>query len=330
MSYNNPMKVWRGFTLTVWVILLTLLATYAMQYRALQTTALDKEVAKVHLQRSGAYETFRDTVLLDKLRSIVQEQFPKNTLVDDAMLRAVLAETLPKAEMERRFEPAVDAFYGWIDSKEPEISFSIDLSDRVGVFYRVLEVQLAKKLTSLPSCGDYRYPPEDAVLVDKCIPVYISVAEVTSTVMGSLETSELPFGNTITHETFASSQSQTIVPKQTPTYLNYLWVLNYIALALFILISLLLVISRKSLGLIAIGISLIAAGSMVWITQPILSRLVPSQTEGMFRLISDTAGTLLGAFSATGTRYALISIGVGAVLVAAATTWRWWKRNRRA
>lgn len=328
MGYNGLMRVWRGFTLTVWVILLVLLAAFAMQYRALQATVLDGNTAKTQLAQTGSYETFRDTVLLEKLRAIVQARYPQNTLIDDAMLRSILAETLPQEEMRRRFEPAVDSVYRWIDSKEPEISFSVDLSDKASVFYRVLEVQLGKKLASLPSCGDYRYPPDEAVLVDKCIPVYIAVTEATGAAMDTLRSNELPIGNVITPETFAAPSGQAKSLRQLPTYLNYLWVLNYVALALFVLISLFLLVTRRSLGVAAIGISLIGASVTVWVTQPAIRRLIPQETEGVFRLISEIAETLFAAFTATGSRYALVSLLVGICVTASAIGWRWWRKKR--
>jgi hypothetical protein len=324
------MKVWRGFTLTVWAITLTLLAAFLMQYHALQTTILDSGAAKTRLAQSGAYKKLRDTVLTERLRSVVQERYPENTLVDDAMLRSILAETLPDDEMQRRFEPAVEAFYRWTDSKEPEIDFTIDLSDKVGVFYRVLEVQLGKKLATLPSCGDYRYPPEEAILVDKCIPVYISVTEATAAAMDALKTSELPIGNTITPETFGFARSQSSAFKQLPTYLNYLWVLNYVAITLFVLVTFLLAVTRRSLGVLAVGVSLIAASVTVWFTQPIIRNLIPEQTDGIFAAVSEATRTLLAAFTTTGTRYALYSLLAGIVLAVSASGWRWWQRRRHA
>ena len=328
MSYNGYMKVWRGFTLTIWVILLMLLAAFVMQYRALQTTVLDSGTVKSQLVRTGTYERLRETVFLEKLRSAVQERYPQNTLIDDGVLRHVLAETLPRSEMERRFEPAVDALYRWIDSKGPEISFSIDLSDKVGLFYRVLEVQIGKKLATLPSCGDYRYPPEEAVLVDKCIPVYIAVTEATDAAMATLQAEELPIGNTITPETFTSGSSQPNALKQLPTYLNYLWVLNYVALALLTIITLLVIASHRSLGVLAVGISLVGAAIVTWVTQPIIRSFVPQQTEGIFALVYEFAATLLSAFTVASTRYALISLVTGLVFIAGAVGWRWLKRRR--
>lgn len=327
MRYNVPMKVWRGFTLAVWVTILTLLAAFVMQYQALQTTVLDRSTAKAQLSQSGAYEKLRDTVLVDKLRAVVQERYPQNTVVDDSLLRQVLRETLPRDEMQRRFEPAVDAFYRWLDSKEPEIDFSIDLSDKVGLFYRVLEVQLEKKLATLPSCGDYRYPPDEAVLVDKCIPVYIAVTEAAAVAMDTLKTSELPIGNTVTPETFAPPKAQATAFRQLPTYLNYLWVLNYVAIAVFTLVTLLLLATRKSLGLLALGGSLVAASIVVWLTQPIIRSLAPLQTEGALSLLTEATDALLAAFTASGTRYAFVSLIVGATLIVAATAWRWWRRR---
>ncbi len=329
MGYNDCMKVWRGFTLTVWVILLMLLTTFVLQYRALQTTVLDSNIAKTQLAKAGAYEKLRDTVLVEKLRTVVQERYPENTIVDDSLLRKILAETLPTEVMEQRFTPAVDALYRWIDSKEPEISFSIDLSDKVELFYRVLEVQLGKKLTMLPSCGDYRYPPEEAVLVDKCIPVYIAVTEATSVAMATLETDELPIGNTITPETFALTGGNPSGLKQLPTYLNYLWVLNYVAIALFVLVSLFLVISRRSLGVLAVGVSLVGGALLIWLTQPIIRSLVPASSDGIYALISELTNALFSAFVTTSTRYALMSLFVGTLFVIGAAAWRWSRRGKR-
>lgn len=328
MRYNAYMKVWRGFTLTVWVILLMLLASFALQYRAIQTTVLDSGTAKAQLVKTGAYEQLRDTLLLEKLRTLVQERYPENTIVDSPMLRTILAETLPRDEMERRFEPAVDAFYRWIDSKEPEINFSIDLSDKTSLFYRALEVQLGKKLATLPSCGDYRYPPEEAVLVDKCIPVYVSVLEATSAAMSILRSDELPIGNTVTPETFALPTGQSSVLKQLPTYLNYLWVLNYVAIALFALIALLVIVSRRSLGILAVGVSIIGSALLLWLTQSIIRNLVPHQAEGVFAFLSELTKALLTAFTATSTQYALVCLLIGTLLAAGAVGWRWWRKGR--
>ena len=330
MGYNDYMKVWRGFTLTVWVIVLILLTTFVLQYHALQTTVLDRDVAKSQLAKSGAYEKFRDTVLLEKLHTVVQERYPENTIVDDTMLRTILQEILPATEMEKRFAPAADAIYRWIDSKEPEINFSIDLSDKVELFYRALEVQLGKKLAMLPSCGDYRYPPTDAILVDKCIPVYISVTEATGAALDTLKSTELPIGNTLTPETFALPQTQTGPLRQLPTYLNYLWALNYVALALIAIIALFLVVSRRLLGVIAIGVSLIGTAVAIWLTQPILHNLIPTHTEGIFALVSEITRALFTAFETTSSQYALFSLIAGVVLAASALGWRWWRGRKHA
>ena len=165
------------------------------------------------------------------------------------------------------------------------------------------------------------------MLVDKCIPVYIAVTEATAVAMDTLKTSELPIGNAITPETFAPPKAQATAFRQLPTYLNYLWVLNYVAIAVFTMVALLLLMTRKSLGLLALGGSLVAASIVVWLTQPVIRSLVPLQTEGVLSLLTEATDALLAAFTASGTRYALISLIVGTTVIAAATAWRWWKRR---
>lgn len=322
------MKVWRGFTLTVWVILLTLLAAFFMQYRALQTTVLDAKNVKAQLVQSGTYEKLRDTLLLDKLTTGVAERYPNETLIARPLLQKALTDALPASEVQKRFEPAVDALYRWLDSKEPEISFSVDLSDRVEVFYRSLEVQLSDKIASLPSCGDYRYPPENAILVDKCLPLYATAPEATTAAMSAVRSTELPNGNTLSAESFAVPATQKGSLAQIPTYLNYLWVLNWVAIALFVLISLLLLVSRRALGFIAVGVSLIAASLSVWLTLPIVRGLKITEPDGVMSLVSGLTSTFINAFTAASARYGLVSFLIGLTLILGAWGWRFWQRKR--
>lgn len=329
MSYNAYMKVWRGFTLTVWVIVLTLMAGFFMQYRALQTSVLDAQTVKTELAKSGIYEELRDTILLDKLTTNAAERYPgSSTIVDAPLLRSVLSEALPADEVKKRVEPAVDALYRWLDSKEPEISFSIDLSDRTEVFYRALEVQLGKKVAALPSCGDYRYPPEDAVLVDGCLPVYVTAEEATAAAMATVKSSELPIGNTLTPETFTVPKEQIGGLKQIPTYLNYLWVLNFVAVAIFALISILLLVTRKAVGLVAIGVSLVMASLSVWLTIPLVKSFKTPTADGVMSLVSSLTGSFINAFVTASSRYALIGFLIGLTLIGLAGGWRWWRKRR--
>lgn len=328
MSYNTLMKVWRGFTLTIWVVVLTLLATFAMQYRSLQATALDASHVKTQLVKNGAYENLRDTLLLERLRAFINNRYPGNTLIDTPLLRTVLTEVLPRSELQKRIDPIVDSTYRWLDSKEPEVSFSVDLSDKKEVFYRSLEVQLGKKIATLPSCGDYRYPPEDAILVDKCLPVYINARDATDAIMTTARATEFPLGDTVASDTFELPKEQVGTVKQIPTYLNYLWVLNLVAIIVFAIIALLLLVTRRVLGIMAIGISLVLAGLAVWTTTPLLGVTNAAIANSDIPLLASVVDAFIPSFIATSLGYAQVSLVIGAVLLVSAGGWKWWRKGR--
>lgn len=320
------MNVWRGFTLTVWIVIMTILAAFVMHYHAFQSTALQSQKVKAELKRTGTYETIRDTSLRDSVLSALTAKYPDNTLIDQELVTSVLAETLPSPVLAKHLDPVVDATYRWLDSKEPEILFSVDLSDREQVLYRSLEVKLGKKIAALPSCGDYRYPPEDAVLNDRCIPVYTSDEEVTELISNTIRQEGTPLGDPITSEAFTVPQDQKAFLKQIPTYLNYLWVANVLALIVLGLIALFILASRRLIGLGAIGISLIAAGSVVLISAPIIAGISAPSSDGVAGLLQKVIDSYSPAYSSLSTSYGLISIGSGVVIVLIPALWM---RRRR-
>jgi hypothetical protein len=317
------MNVWRGITLTLWTVVLTILAAFVMQYHAFQSTALDAQQVKTELKNGGAYERLRDTYLRDTARTLLEAKYPDNKLIDDALITSVLQETLPNQELGVRLDPVVDATYRWLDSKEPEILFAIDLSDREEMFYRSLEVQLGKKIAELPSCGDYRYPPEEAVLIDRCIPVYTSDDEVTTAIVEGVKIEGSPLSDPITPETITLPQTYRATLKQIPTYLNYLWVLNVIALILLGLIAVFLIASRRLLGLVALGISLILAGATVLLTTPMIAAIKAPATDGVSGLLQSLIDAFIPSYVASSTQYGLIALGAGALIVTLTALWKW-------
>lgn len=324
------MNVWRGFTLTVWIVVMTLLAAFVMHYHAFQSTALDGKQVKSELKKSGVYENIRDTFLRDNVLSSLTSKYPDNKLLDQELVTSVLAETLPSSVLAEQLDPVVDATYRWLDSKEPEILFSVDVSNREQVLYRSLEVQLGKKVAALPSCGDYRYPPENAVLNDRCIPVYTSDEEVTELISNAVRQEGTPLGDPITSEAFTVPQEQKAFLKQIPTYLNYLWVINVVALIILGLLSLFVIASRRLTGVIAIGVSLIVAGTIVLVSAPIIGRISAPSPDGVSGLLQKVIDSYAPAFVSLSTSYGFLAIASGAGIVTLSALWIWRRRNHHA
>lgn len=322
------MKVWRGLTLALWVALLATCAAFILLYHALGTTVLDVRNTKGLLVESKTYETIRDTVLVDLVMAEVTEQYPENKLIDKAMVSDTLKATLPAEILAARFDPAITNVYRWLDSKEEDITFSIAIVDKKDSFYRALEERLAAKLTSLDSCGDYRYPPEEAVLEDLCLPVYLSAKEATQAAMGSIRAGDFPLGDTITQDTLLGAKADRGSFTELPTYLNILWTLNLLAIAVFAVTALFLAISRKSLGFIALGISLIIGGIATWLIAPAITTFATTatRTSPLEQVITEA---LVTPFAGASTNAALLTILSGMAVTALAFIWRW-QRGRHA
>lgn len=320
------MLVWRGFTLTLWVALLATCGAFILLYHALSTTVLDVRSTKSLLANSKAYDTVRDTVLVNQVMAGITEQYPANKLVDTAMVGDVMKVVLPSEVLAQRFDPAVTNIYRWLDSKEEDIAFSVTVVDKKDSFYRVLEERVAAKLTAIDSCGDYRYPPEEAVLQDLCLPVYVSAKEATQATMGSIRAGDFPLSETLTQESLFGTKADRGKFNELPTYLNILWTLNLVALAVFVVAALFVVISRKSLGFIALGVSLVIAGIATWLIGPVVVALTTaaSQSSPVARAVTDV---LITPFTVTTTNSALLTILGGIAITALAFVWRWQRRR---
>lgn len=324
------MKVWRGFTLTLWVILMTLSAMFAIYYYSFSSTVLDQNKTKTLLRESKVYDTLRDEVITTAIANSVSQKVPDNRLIDAALIREVTTETLPASEVEKLAEPALDNFYRWLDSKEPDLNFPLNLESKQELFYRNLETKLGAKINSLPECTDAPYPPEEALLTYMCLPYYVTAKEATQAVMGSVRTSGVAPDETTTSETFALPTANRGSLKQAPTILNMLWTLNWAAIAGFALVALFVLVSRRAVGLIAIGVSLLLASIIVLLTTPVLSSLVFSAPNGIARIASEIVAVLIPKVQSA-SRQSALWVGVGGLsMVGLGVLWIRLRRSRHA
>lgn len=324
------MKVWRGFTLTLWVILMTLTAMFTVSYYSFSSTVLDQNKTKSWLRESTAYDTLRNEVIAPAITDTVNQKVPNNRLIDAALIRQVTADTLPKDEVEKLTEPALDNFYRWLDSKEPELNFPLELAGKQELFYRNLETRLGEKINSLPECQDDPYPPEEALVTYMCLPSYVTAKEATQAVMGSVRTSGVAPDDTTTSDTFALPTADRGTLKQAPTILNMLWSLNWAAIAGFVLLALFVIISRRAVGLIAVGTSMLIAGVVVLVTTPALSSLSFSAPNGIARVASEIVGVLIPKLQAASGQYAMWVGITGLALIGLGILWIKLRRRNHA
>lgn len=324
------MKVWRGFTLVLWAILLVMCATFVIAYHSLQTTILDQQKTATWLQGSPVYATLRDEVIAPEVLANINSQLPNNQLLDLNLVRTALHDTIPDSELEARLRPALTNVYHWLDSKEPEVTFSLSFDDKETAFYKALERAVNKKTTSLDSCVVDPYPPEDALLKYRCLPSYLTAKEATQAVMGSIRANGIASSTSIQADQFELPQGTDVGQvKQLPTYLNMLWAINWLALAGLVIIPIFLLFSRRAVGSIAVGVALITAGLLVLIITPRITDYTLTAPTGLGRVAAETIALLVPQITQSASLFATISVAAGVVCVVLGGIWRKKSRGKK-
>lgn len=320
------MKVWRKITLVIWVIVLSLCTAVILVNYALQTSVLNPQKSKTWLAESNTYETLRDTVLTQRVVDAVNQQYPDNKLIDQQLVALVLRETLPKEQLATRADAFVNDAYRWLDSKAPDVRLNVSFEDKRDQLYRSLEVQLRNRIIALPACDGYRYPPEEALLEDLCLPDYVTAGEATQAIMGGIRSSQLPLSTDLTEETTDDTTNYSGI-KRIPTYLNYVWVLNLVAIAVYVFVALLVLASRRIVGLIALGIGLVAGGVLTMTLQTKVAHIALPAGGEFQATIQAAFAALMPHMSASANLLGLISIITGLFITAGASFWYWRQRS---
>lgn len=318
------MKVWRGVTLGFWILVLTFFLSVTAVYYSLQHTVLNAGVAKQRLAENGTYEMLRDTVLVDKSVSLFQDKYPGNTLLDNRVFKTTLREVFPTKKLDRELDPVVDSVYAWLDSKQPAITFSIPVEVHQEQFYRSLEVAVTNKISTLPSCERFYYSASEAVLNAGCLPDGVKTEDIRQAVSLTIRTGDFPLGASITNDTFAIPALDNTVVKELPTYLNYLWVLNYVAIAMVVIIAIFLTVKRKLLGITALGIALLLTAIIVVFIKLSLATILPVRSA----LGSAIENAVVPPLQTMLSQLALGGALAGFIFITVTSLWFWWRRGK--
>ena len=318
------MNVWRGFSLVLWIVGLTVSLCFALLYQSFAQSTLDSGAVKQSLAKSSFYATLRDTVMVDQLSGAIAENYPANRLIDRELIRTAVADALPAQEVRTRVEPGLNGLYAWLDSKEPSFAYTVSFEDKRDALYQSLEVVLSKKVAALPSCGDNRYPPETAVLNDLCLPPYVTAREATQAIMGAVRAERLPLETTITERTLVGTASP---GTSLPSYLNLAWTLSWLAIVLFAILAVLVIVRRKSLGFIALGTSVVLAALLAAVIGTVIERITrPTGVPSPTAILIDA---LAIPFTAASMLNSLVTFAIGITIILITVIWRHRKAGRR-
>lgn len=324
------MKVWRGITLGFWVMLMTACVSLIAFYYILTQTVLNPTTVKKWLADSGSYSTLVETVVPMLATSDNGSAIPDSLVTTDMIKRAAKASISPN-DMKAKVEPIIDATYAWLDSKSPEISFSVSTDAETRRFAEALRREVLVKAKSLPECSG----SIDAAALEQasCLPWYVSAESATDSVMARIEQQELFRDKKLTSDILASKASAS-ASDRLPELISLLWVIQLIAMPIAAVVALFVLVKRRATGLIAISTSLLLPG----IALLVIGLLFASTGGGLvsdfvekseFAAIAEPLGKVAAkSLAAVAVQVGGLLLGSALVLGAIGVLWR--VRSRKA
>lgn len=302
------MKVWRGISLGLWSVTLTVLLLICTVYFLVSNTLLDEVAVTKQLDSSRVYGVLRTEVVIPAITDQITRKSDPNSLISPDVITKSLSSSLSETDVKTISQPMLDALYGWLNKKRPDPNFSVSIAAENEQFLASLKDTVKQKLTSLPVCAMY-YVDEATLVRGECLPQYTTVDVALDEVMTQVRVQATPFGTEISDQTVGLSSKQLGDNANIPDYLSYLWTLNLIALPLAGLSILYLLIKFGGTGAIVIGSVLVLLGAGL-LGAYLLLRSIQLPTEIIQRTFSQAGQTLL-----LGELWPLALIGLGSGLL---------------
>ena len=254
----NDMKVWRVISLTLWGFILTLMLAISGSYYLLSTTVLDQAKTTAALHKTNFYDVIRDQVLLPK----VQEQIsPGQTgaVLPQQDIVTEVKDTFTLDKVQVIIDSVMGATYRWADSKTPAIEFSIPIANEKQALTTALEARIRQNVNALPRC-DASSEISDNLATATCLPAYITRDAVSAAAITELHDHSQAVGDTLTPEVLSMTNKDLQSSVNAPDYIGYLWAINLVALPLALIITLYLLLKRRGVGLVVVGVSIFMIG----------------------------------------------------------------------
>jgi hypothetical protein len=297
--------------------------TVILSHLALERSVLSPAEGRRALAASDVYKKLRDDTLTGRLMTSVLTHYPDNKLIDKDSIRQALAATVPDAQLPSLAEPAVTNIYRWLDSKEPGISFTIKIGDKRDAFLSALNSQLNKRIKALPECSAYDFAAQDELLSATCLSSYTTAKDAAAAVVKEINTSANDIGGDITSTSLGLDDLPSGV-RNAPDYLNYFWVANLLAMAVGGILAILVIITRRLWGIVAVGISIVIGGCVTWMLAIPLSTLPTTNN-----IVSSVIAALRPHLTTLLTRYGALAVLGGVLIILLGVAGLRWHQRRR-
>lgn len=285
------MNIWRGIGITFVAVLLAAFLAIAAAYFALDRSVLDTKKTEAALTHSQFYVIVRRDKFIPQLTEQITQKFSPSSALTTTDVIDSLRDAFPQDTVNSMTNTVIDATYAWLNKKSPDIDFSIPLTTERNTFIDALGKRVTTNLEKLPACTRYSQFSEDSNEIT-CIPPTATVEEVQGEIMDKVKEAVEQSDTAITPDTIGLDSKSLGSYDTAPDYLSLLWVANLVALPLAALLTLYLVVKRRSLGLIVIGITVLAI-AVVCITAGQLLGTVALPSDSLTRTATGTMRPLI-------------------------------------
>lgn len=285
------MKLFALLRLAAWGCILVLCSVVVMSNYIVSQTALNKHALQSAALNGGVYPAIRSELLAPRILAAARES-SYSTLITTDTVNKTVDQVFDDAALEKMFAPALDSMSEWLDSKQPDVSFSLDASAQMKHLSEALADAIVSHASSLPDCT-YRNSFRD-IENGICRSTLLSDDALRQIVLAALRTNSIIKDGQITHEQVALSDSFVARTRNIPEYINMLYSAAIFAAGIFILAGLRMIYRYRLIGIGTIGIAGLVTSTVLLIgSQYITSLLGNVALEPVYETVAKSAATLL-------------------------------------
>lgn len=305
------MNTFKVIRLSIWSILLAVCAGASLLYLAISSTLLTQQGLEKIVKESKLAETVREEVLLPKILQTTKGS-DYASLLDEKTVTNAFNQAVPADKLNEKLAPATAAMQRWLDSKEPELVFQIDMSELSDDFAARLSENVDAKLASLPKCTRQNSLADAETGI--CQSSLVSKEALTNKISELIQTdATLKENLVLTPDSVGLSAATQGSAGDFPTYLNMYYAFAIITAGLVGMIALWLLFKHRLAGIVALGGAGLLVGIGLFISATVISTSAGTfSSDTYLQLVARTGTTLLESTLQT---YALIATGIGFGLV---------------
>lgn len=118
----------------------------------LQTTVLDRNVAKSWMRESGVYNNLLSVIYAND-PTVQQQMTAISSAIPQQTVTTSLNQSFSPAYVQTATETILDSTYDWLDGKQPSVTFDINTTTQKSSFTSTLASLLEPQIAALPQCA---------------------------------------------------------------------------------------------------------------------------------------------------------------------------------